>query len=118
MMIAYLCSYLLKAEEVKEVMGLFCNFARLQNGRYYMLFAQSKRLNEDDVVGMVTRFWMIFERDKRFFIIYFGKYGFSFTTMECNILKERKGNGWNMLLNMKKWIPEAKTVDSNDAAGV
>jgi len=38
-MIASLCFYMFKIEKVKEVMGLFCNSARLQSGRVYMLFA-------------------------------------------------------------------------------
>ena len=28
---------------------------------------------------------------RNFFIIYFGKYGFSFTSKECNILKGKEG---------------------------
>jgi hypothetical protein len=35
--------------------------------------------------------WMIFDRTRDFYIIHFGKYGFSFTSMECNILKEKEG---------------------------
>jgi hypothetical protein len=50
-------------------------------------------MSQDDVVDVVTRLWArcLLAGTGDFFVIYFGKYGISFTSRQCNILKEKEG---------------------------